>query len=58
MPKLDHEQIEWWDKCHIEQQGGKVGNKMVQFSFKRNKEGNISKTGELVHKRITYPYFV
>mmetsp|Transcript_36666 Transcript_36666/g.43818 ORF Transcript_36666/g.43818 Transcript_36666/m.43818 type:complete len:167 (-) Transcript_36666:313-813(-) len=25
--KLTEEQIAWWDECHIEQQGGKVGDR-------------------------------
>ena len=57
MPKLDHDQIEWWDECHIEQQGGKVGNKMVQYSFKRDKEGNLSKTGEYTNELLNRTLF-
>ena len=45
LPKLDCTQIAWWDECHIEQQGGKVGNRQYQYIFKRDENGNISENG-------------
>ena len=45
LPKLSDAQIAWWDECHIEQQGGKVGNKMYQYLFRRDENGNLSDNG-------------
>ena len=53
LPHLDDTQIGWWDECHIEQQGGKVGNKMVQYSFKRDKQGNLCPNGTYNNKLLT-----
>lgn len=51
LTKLNKIQIGWWNKCHIEQQGGKeeggkVGNQIVQYSFKQEKNGQLSKGGK------------
>ena len=57
LPNLDKEQIGWWDECHIEQQGGKVGNRIVQYSFKRDEQGNLSKDGEYSNNLLTKTSF-
>ena len=57
LPNLDKSQIGWWDECHIEQQGGKVGNRMVQYSFKRDENGNLSKDGEYSDELLTRTMF-
>ena len=46
LPSISNTQIAWWDECHIEQQGGKVGNKMYQYSFRRDETGKLCKHGE------------
>ena len=53
MPKLDSEQIGWWDECHIEQQGGKVGNNMAQYHLKRDIYGKLSDTGDYSKELLT-----
>ena len=41
LPKMIKTQISWWDKWHIEQHGGKVDDKMYQYSFRSDKDGNF-----------------
>ena len=53
LPSLDKIQIGWWDECHIEQQGGNVGNKTVQYSFKRDEEGTLSPHGTYTNDLVT-----
>ena len=53
LPYLDNNQIGWWDEFHIEQQRGKVGNKMVQYAFKRDKQGNLCPNGTYSKKLLT-----
>jgi len=36
--------IAWWEEYHIEQQGGKVGNRAYQYTFKRDENGKLSNT--------------
>ena len=57
LPKIDKTQIGWWEECHIEQQGGKVGNRMVQYSFKRDENGNLSEQGEYSENLLTRTQF-
>ena len=57
LPNLDMSQIGWWDECQIEQQGGKVGNMMVQYSFKRDENGNLSENGEYSDNLLTKTAF-
>ena len=53
LPNLDDTQIGWWDECHIEQQGGRVGNKMIQYSFKRDEQGNLCPNGTYNKELLT-----
>ena len=53
LPNLDDTQIGWWDECHIEQQGGRVGNKMIQYSFKRDEESNFFPSGTYNKEQLT-----
>ena len=57
MSKLDNEQIGWWDERHIKQQEGKVGNNMVQYSFKRDENGKLSQTCEHTQEVLTKTSF-
>ena len=57
LPKLDDTQIAFWDECHIEQQGGKVGNRKYQYTFKRDENGNLSDTGTYAEPTITKTSF-
>ena len=57
LPQLTHEQIACWDECHIEQQGGKVGDRAYQYSFKRDENGKLSKTGTYQDASLTKTSF-
>ena len=58
LPELDMSQVAWWDECHIEQQGGKVVNKVYQYRFKRDNNGNLDENGSYEHdNRITKTSF-
>ena len=57
LPKLTEQQIAWWDECHIEQQGGKVGNRAYQYTFKRDEKGNLSTTGTYTEPNLTKATF-
>ena len=45
LPNIFRNMIAWWDECHIDQQGGKVGNRPFQYSFKRDYNGKLSDNG-------------
>ena len=60
LPKLSDTKVAWWDECHIEQQGRKVGNKMYQYSFQRDDNENLCDNGKnntdlLTKKSFKYP---
>ena len=57
LPKLTEQQIAWWDECHIEQQGGKVGDRAYQFTFKRDEDGKLSPTGTYPEATLTKTSF-
>ena len=57
LPKLSETQIAWWDECHIEQQGGKVGNRAYQYTFKRDENNNLSSTGTYAEPKLTSTSF-
>ena len=57
LPRLTEHQIAWWDECHIEQQGGKVGNRAFQYSFKRDENGKLSKKGTYQEPELTKTTF-
>jgi len=57
LPSLTEQQIAWWDECHIEQQGGKVGNRAYQCLFKRNKEGKLDENGTYPEATLTKTSF-
>ena len=58
LPKITHTQIVWWDECHIEKQGGKLGNRNLCFQFKRDKNGKLCNDGEYndLPTRTTYKF--
>ena len=57
LPIISRNMIAWWDECHIEQQGGKVGNRPFQYSFKRDSNGKLSDNGEYQSKLLTKTSF-
>ena len=58
LPELNISQVAWWDECHIEQQGGNVGNKDYQYRFKRNNNSILDENGSYEHEnRITKASF-
>ena len=57
LPKLDRTQIAWWDECHIEQQGGKVGDRPYQYIFRRDEDGKLSETGTYNDTTLTKTSF-
>ena len=57
LPKLDETQIGWWDECHIEQKGGKVGDRAYQYIFRRDANGNLSPDGTYSEAELTKTSF-
>ena len=57
LPKLSQHQIAWWDECHIEHQGGKVGNRAYQYTFKRDEIGKLSDTRTYPERLLTKTSF-
>ena len=57
LPNIDSSQIGWWDECHIEQQGGKVGNRAYQYIFKRDKNGKLDENGTYRNAILTKASF-
>ena len=57
LPKLTEHQIAWWDECHIKQQGGKVGNRAYQYSFKRDSTWQLSNNGTYTATILTKTSF-
>ena len=57
LPQLSEHQIAWWDECHIEQQGGKVGDRAYQYTFMRDENGKLSKNGTYSDATLTKTSF-
>ena len=57
LPKLTEHQIAWWDECHIQQQGGKVGDRPYQYSFRRDENGKLCNNGTYPDATLTKTSF-